>query len=62
VESAVAAVGAFSDHRTLAGVAGPELLAGPIGFAVMPGRLDQQPSGMGVAGLGDRPLDTLAAA
>ena len=30
--------------------------AGPIRLAVMPGRFDQQPAGVAVAGLGDRPL------
>ena len=58
----VAAVGAFSDRGGLAGVAGSELLAGPVGFAVVPGRLDQQLASVAVAGLGDRPLAAPAAA
>jgi hypothetical protein len=57
----VAAVGAFPDRGGLSVLSGPELPAGPIGFTVMPGRLDQQPSGMAVAGLGDRSLAAPAA-
>ena len=37
-------------------LAAAQLHAGPVGRAVMPGRLDQQPAGVPVAGLGDRPL------
>ena len=35
---------------------GPQGQAGPVRLAVVPGRLDQQPAGVGVPGLGDRPL------
>jgi hypothetical protein len=62
MQPAVARLGPFSDHGGLSVLSGPELPAGPIGFAVVPGRLDQQPPGMGVTGLGDRALDTLGAA
>ena len=62
VEPAVATLGPLPDHGGLTGLAALQLPAGPIRLAVMPGRLDQQPSGMAVAGLGDRPLDALETA
>jgi hypothetical protein len=46
VQPAVAGVGARSDHSRLLVVTGTEFSAGSIGLAVMPGRLDQQSSGM----------------
>jgi hypothetical protein len=62
IEPAVATLGPFSDHRGLASLAGMQGPAGSIGLAVVPGCLDQQPAGMAVTGLGDRPLDALGAA
>src|SRR4029453_6700103 len=62
VEPAVATLGPLPDHSGLTGLAALQLPAQPIWLAVMPGSLDQQPSGMAVAGLGDRPLDALGAA
>ena len=41
---------------------GAQLPAEPIAAAVMPGRLDQQPAGVGVTGLGDRSLLAVLAA
>ncbi len=59
----VAALGPLSDHGGLAGLAGKQRPAGPVGLAVMPGRLHQQPAGVGVArcppldcSVGTRPL------
>jgi hypothetical protein len=47
MEPAVAHLGAFSDQCGLVVLSGAECPAGPIGSAVVPGRLDQQPSGVG---------------
>ena len=40
---------------------GPHGEPGTVGLAVVPGRLDQQPAGVGVPGLGDRALGALPA-
>jgi hypothetical protein len=62
LEPAVAMVGLLLDHGGLTGLSALQLPARPIRLAVMPGSLDQQPAGMAVAGLGDRPLDALGTA
>src|SRR5690606_33704659 len=56
VQSPVAGIascpGCWGCQALSAGQAHPD----PVGGSVMPGGLDQQPAGVGVAGLGDRPL------
>ena len=48
-------LGAGFDFGSLPGSASLQLQAGPVGLAVMPRRFHQQPAGVAVAGLGDRP-------
>jgi hypothetical protein len=56
VQAPVAVLGAVADRGWLAVAAADQLPAGPIGLAVMPRRLHQQPPGVAVAGLGDPTL------
>ena len=54
VQAPVGALPAVPRGRAGAVLAPAQVRAGPVGRAVVPGRLDQQPAGVPVAGLGDR--------
>ena len=62
VETACALVGARADRSWLALAASLERRARTEVAALMPGRLDKQPAGVRVAGLGDRAEAALLAA
>src|SRR6266516_1702943 len=61
VEALLAAPGALDHGRVLAALAAGELVADGRPPAGVPGRFDQQPAGVAVADLGDRPLPALLA-
>lgn len=56
VQAAVAGIGPFRDRCGGQGPARPYGLGGPVGGGVVPGGLDQQAPGVGVAGLRDGAL------
>src|SRR5439155_2406538 len=62
VEALLAAPGALDDDRVLAALAAGELVADLRPTPCVPGRLDEQPTDVAVADLGDRPLSALLAA
>ena len=61
VEPSLRAPGDVDDLRCLPALAALERFADHGPAAVVVGRLDQQPAGVGGAGLGDRPESALAA-
>ncbi len=56
VQAVIGGMPASPGHRGSSIPAAPQITAGPIRGAVMPGGLDQQPAGMGIAGLGHSTL------
>ena len=61
VETLLGALGARNGERLLVAAAALDGVAGARTAAVIPGRLDEQPAGMVVAGFGDRALPALGA-